>query len=109
MTNVILNAAMPPYNASAVAAPNPDISPASQPRVSVRDAHMTFTGPTGTAIAKPAIKPLDSNHRPINSPSAFMDSLAQTAAPRFQQARRASLFLSASIGVHRRPAGLPLR
>src|ERR1039458_8298489 len=69
---VMLKPAMAPYSASAVAAPNPEIRPERRPLRSVREAHSTFTGPTGTAIAKPAMKPLDSNHRPINSPSILI-------------------------------------
>src|ERR1019366_7010596 len=71
---VMLKPAIAPYSVSAVAAPKPDIRPEGRPLDSVREAQRTFTGPTGTAIAKPAIRPLESNHRPFNSPSILMAS-----------------------------------
>src|ERR1035441_1938693 len=69
---VMLKPAMAPYSASAVAAPKPEIRPERRPLRSVREAHSTFTGPTGTAIAKPAMTPLDSSHRPMKSPSILI-------------------------------------
>jgi hypothetical protein len=49
--------ATPPYTASAVAAPNPDIKPEVLPLVKVRCMQSRPIGPTGAAIEKPTINP----------------------------------------------------
>jgi hypothetical protein len=47
--------------------PRPESRPDVRPLVNVRDAQSTFTGPTGAAIAIPAINPFIINIKPIKS------------------------------------------
>ena len=55
--NVRPNAAIVPYNESAVAAPRPIIRPRECPSASVLRMHIIPIGPIGTAIANPIISP----------------------------------------------------
>jgi hypothetical protein len=60
MTSEIIvspKAAIVPYSASAVAAPSPIIKPRVCPSANVVRMHKTPTGPIGTAMANPIIRP----------------------------------------------------